>query len=172
MVLRTPRLRLEPLAVKHARALYSQLTDKRLYRFISDSPPSSVSWLEARYARLARGKSPDNKEDWLNWALWSLESGCYVGYVQATVRSADRQIIVAYVVFRQYWRQGLGTEAVSCMIAHLRRKYKDFEVLAFAEKQNLPSIALLRRLGFVEVLDDIRRKTSSVTEGKFVLANR
>ena len=61
---------------------------RTIYRFIPDRPPDSLANLEARYASLERGVSPDGRQLWLNWIVLPRATGKIVGYVQATVNLA------------------------------------------------------------------------------------
>jgi ribosomal-protein-alanine N-acetyltransferase len=146
--LETGRLRLEPLQVWHADKLFLPLSDSRIYDFIAEAPPASISALRERYRRLAVRKSPDGTEDWLNWAVWSLPDRGYVGYVQATVHD-DRSADIAYVVAPEHWGKGYGREAVGCMIEPLRHQYGVSLIRAKVDTRNSRSLALLGTLGFV-----------------------
>ena len=146
--LHTLRLRLEPLEESHADALFEGLQHEGLYEFISDRAPESVAALRERYRRLATRVSPDGREAWLNWAVWSPDTHGYVGWVQATVHP-DRSAHVAYVLFREAWGHGYAREAVAALIDHLRDDWSAWKILATADTRNRRSIALLETLGFV-----------------------
>jgi ribosomal-protein-alanine N-acetyltransferase len=113
-----PRVRLDELVAAHAAALYPGLRDPRLHAYTDDRPPESVERLKARYRRLESRHSPRGDEQWLNWAVWHVDDGAYVGCVQATV-GADGVAHVAYVLFADVWGRGLATEAVAAMMAVL-----------------------------------------------------
>ena len=151
-VIETPRLRLEPLAVSHAAALFAGLQQPDIYRFIDELPPVSVAALEERYRRLSGGLSPDGRDRWLNWALWWREAGEYAGYVQATVH-ADRTAEIAYVLFPDKQGRGLAREAVTAMIAHLREHDDVTTLLARVDPRNKRSTALLIALKFERAPD-------------------
>jgi ribosomal-protein-alanine N-acetyltransferase len=150
LTLETRRLRLEPLAPRHAAALFEELRDSRLYEFLSEEPPASVAALRARYRMLARRKSPDGTEGWLNWALWSRDACRYVGYVQATVRP-DRSAGIAYLLFAPYWGSGYAREAVAAMVTHLREHHDVTLISARVDTKNSRSIVLLEALGFERI---------------------
>lgn len=95
--------------------------------------------------------SPDGTQGWLNWAIWSPIEHRYLGYVQATVPSTGATSI-AYVIFPGEWKKGVATQAVSLMINELTEKHGVRSLAATVDKRNRASIALLRRLGFSEVL--------------------
>jgi ribosomal-protein-alanine N-acetyltransferase len=147
MDLVSARLRLEPLAPRHASALFDGLQAAALYEFIADVAPASVDTLRQRYARLALTHSPDGLERWLNWALYCEADGRYIGYVQATL-DASRRAHIAYVLFPERWGNGYASEGVACMIEHLQRAYEPNEVRATVDIRNRRSIALLERLHF------------------------
>ena len=146
-VLHAPRLRLEPLEESHATALFDGLRNDALYEFIAEGPPASVTALRERYRRLASRLSPDGRQFWLNWALWSLPEERYLGYVQATVRH-DRSADIAYVLFREAWGHGYGREAVTALIEHLQSDWRTPFVRASVDTRNQRSIAMLESLGF------------------------
>lgn len=149
MPIPTTRLHLRPLEPIHAQHLFDGLQDERLYEFISAEPLESIESLRARYERLAKRKSPDGREDWLNWAVWSIAVARYIGFVQATVR-ADGVADVAYVLFPDVWGQGLGREAVAAMVRHVRDHYAVTTFRALVDPRNARSIALLLSLGFTQ----------------------
>src|SRR5687768_15804343 len=64
--LHTARLRMEPLEPRHAEPLFHGLRDDRLYELTDDDAPVSVEALRARYEILARRRSPDGRQAWLN----------------------------------------------------------------------------------------------------------
>ena len=146
----TPRLRLEPLVPAHAAALFEGLSDPRIYAFLDERPPASLAALTERYQRLAKRRSPDGRDRWLNWALFSPEAGCHVGYVQATVHP-DASAEVAYVLFPPWWGRGHAREAVLAMIAHLRERCGVTRFEAHIHPENRRSIALVTALGFARI---------------------
>lgn len=146
----TPRLRLEPLKEAHAAALFPGLSDEALYEYVGERPPESVEALAGRYRQLETRASPDGREIWLNWALWSVLGGGYVGVVQATVRP-DHPAHIASVLFRDSWGMGYAREACAATIDRLRDEWGVIDVQATVDARNRRSIALLTRLGFQRI---------------------
>lgn len=143
----TPRLRLEPLVAAHAPALYPLLQDAALYTYIPQEPPDSLEALTTRYGKLAARRSPDGAEIWLNWAVWSQESGGYAGTLQATVL-ADSTAFLAYMFFMRFQRQGYAREGCEHVLESLRDDYKVRRVVAEIDTRNAASIKLAESLGF------------------------
>ena len=150
MELHTARLVLEPLEPRHASVLFEELQNPILYEFTDDEPPRNIEMLRDRYTALARRRSPDRAETWLNWVVWSVPEERYVGYVQATIAEGGSASI-AYVFFADFWGKGYAREAVQSMLDHLVASQNAHEFRASVDQRNRRSIALLEHLGFVRV---------------------
>lgn len=147
-VLHTERLALEPLAERHADELFAPLADARLYVHVPQEPPASLEALRQRCALLARRRSPDGRELWLNWVLRGRADGACRGRLQATVRRVDALAWIAYEVFPPYWRQGLAREGCSAMIRWLIDALGVRRLAAEVDSHNTASLLLLERIGF------------------------
>lgn len=77
----TERLSLEPLSVAHAAEMGPLLDDAALHEFTGGVPLSTAA-LGARYARLARRRSPGGDQLWGNWVMRLRGPGAAVGTVQ------------------------------------------------------------------------------------------
>ncbi len=149
--LTTARLVCEPLATKHARLLFGELRNARLYRFIPQDPPASLDALETRYTRLAsHPHSPDGSELWLNWAMRERSRCAYVGTLEASV-TPGHQAEIAYMVFEPSQRLGYAGEGVDVMINYLFERHAIDVVIAEIDTRNAASIALVLSLGFDRV---------------------
>jgi [ribosomal protein S5]-alanine N-acetyltransferase len=152
----TPRLRLEPLVVAHADALYPILADPRQHEFLDDDGPASLEALRERYRKLESRRSGDGTEWWLNWALVPLAPGRgAIGFVQATVQ-ADKRAWVAYEVGQAWQGQGFGGEAARAMVDHLVAHYRVTTLMASIDARNARSRRLVERLGFQEAAGDVQ----------------
>jgi RimJ/RimL family protein N-acetyltransferase len=154
--LQAGELRLEPLLPAHAPAMFELLAEPALYRYTDDAPPASQQALRERYERLATRRSPDGRQQWLNWVL-RLPGGGLGGYVQATVLTSG-EAWIGYVLAPAHGGRGLATRAVDAMACHLREAWGVTRLLASVEADNLPSIRLLQRLGFSEAPAEARHR--------------
>jgi len=116
--LETERLRLVPLTTAHADEMAPLLDDPALHTYVGGAPVS-LEELRERYARQARGRSPDRRERWLNWIVRERTSGAAVGYVQATIDEEQRAAQVAWVIGSGYQGRGYAAEAAAAMVARL-----------------------------------------------------
>jgi ribosomal-protein-alanine N-acetyltransferase len=136
---------LEPQTAAHASEMFDILSDPAIYEF-ENSAPESEAWLAGRFAKLESRASPDGTEQWLNWVI-RLPTGALAGYVQATIERGGSAHI-AYELASKFWRQGIGSAAVSGMLMELETTYGVCAFVATLKGRNYRSLALLRSLGF------------------------
>lgn len=142
----TERLLLELLLPGHAVELFPVLSDPAIYEWLDYGAPASVEYLQALYARLEAGRSPDGNEVWLNF-LVRVKGGQAIGTVQATVHPGHKTY-VGYVLASAYWGKGYAAEAMTALLTHLAREHPTQVTIAVIEEGNVRSAALLRRLDF------------------------
>jgi RimJ/RimL family protein N-acetyltransferase len=147
--LESARLVLEPLRVQHAHELAPVLQDVALHQFIGGKP-ASVQELRRRFERQARGRSPDGRDCWLNWAVRQRTTGHAVGTVQATVKTSERAVVaeLAWIIGTTFQRQGFAKEAVGVVAAWLMRQRVDC-LQARIHPQNAASMAVARSIGLL-----------------------
>lgn len=158
--LSTERLAMEPLAVRHAEALYEALKDPSVHDFIETSGPWTLDTVRARLARLADGPPPGSGDVWVNFVV--LHDGRLVGRVEATVHGAVAE--VAYLFDPAVSGHGYATEAVDWLLEHLRATYGVAELWATVDPRNARSIRLLERCGF-ELREPVPAVVGSYDDG-------
>lgn len=137
----TTRLRLVPLRVEHAEAMFPLLCDPRVHEFIQGEPPASLECLQERYRRHETRHSPDGTEQWLNWIIQPLESDVCMGFIQATIHTTATADF-AIVLGSSYWGRGLAREAAVCALHTLFTDYAVSSLFAMADKRNVRSLSL------------------------------
>lgn len=148
--LETDRLILEPLRRQHAVQLFPVLSDRRIYTFIPQDPPSSLLALENRYQQLENRRSPAGDEAWLNWAILLKQPREYIGTVQATI-CQDQTSLLAYELSTDFQGKGYATESCARVIESLFADYGVVEIIALVDTRNAASCRLLERLSFERV---------------------
>jgi RimJ/RimL family protein N-acetyltransferase len=150
VVLRTARLRLEPLDARHAEEMAPLLADPRLYAFTGGRPPT-LAELRARYARQAAGRSPDGVERWCNWIARRIEDGLAVGFVQATVTEdppapAPPTAVLAWALGVRFHGHGYAREAAGAMLEWLQTIGVE-RAVAYIHPGHTASMGVARALG-------------------------
>jgi RimJ/RimL family protein N-acetyltransferase len=148
--------------------MFEVLLDPAIYRY-ENEPPASLEWLRSRFTRLETRRSPDGREQWLNWVV-RLHGTRLVGYVQATLRPGGGAAI-AYVLGSAWWGRGIAQEAVRAMLADLEGSYGVRDFHAILKRDNLPSRRLLERLGFEPGSPDAHRE-HDVPEDEMLMERR
>lgn len=145
---RAEGLRLEPLTTGHADALYAVLAEPGLYTYLDYGPPPSPAYLREVFTQLARGRSADGTEAWLNWVVLvpGPQGEEAAGYVQATV-IAPGTCWVAYVFGSRFQGRGIARRATAAMVQHLHEHCGITLLLASAEAEHVRSIHLMQQLG-------------------------
>ena len=151
-VVESAGLILEPQTVAHTEEMFVVLSDPAIYEY-ENEPPPSIEWMRTRFARLESRRSPDDREQWLNWVI-RLPTPELIGYVQATVRSNGRAAI-AYELSSRYWGRGLASRAVRAMIDELAGRYRVRSLCAVFKRDNQRSMRLLERLGFSQASPEV-----------------
>jgi RimJ/RimL family protein N-acetyltransferase len=142
----TPRLLLEPLAVRHAAQMVEVLAAPRLYRFTGGSPPT-LPELTRRYERLVAGPGRRG-EGWLNWVIRQREDQQLAGTVQATITTgpAGLRAAIAWVVGAPWQGRGYATESAQALIGWLREQ-EVMTIVAAIHPDHAASAAVARRAG-------------------------
>jgi RimJ/RimL family protein N-acetyltransferase len=146
-LVRTERLRLEPVRAAHAVEMAVVLGDPALYAIIGGAPPSPAE-LTSRYRRWERPSSDDGSEGWLNWILRRDADDVAVGTVQATTTAGAHGLSadVAWVVGVPFQGCGYATEAAAAVIGWLVDRGAQ-DVHAHIAPEHPASEAVARRIG-------------------------
>ncbi len=146
-VVRTARLRAEPVRVAHAEEMAAVLGDPSLYAVIGGAPPTAAQ-LASRYRRWERPWSHDGREGWLNWVVVRDADDTAVGTVQATTTAAEAGLAaeVAWVVGVPFQGRGYATEAAEAVVGWLV-EHGARDVHAHIAPGHLSSEAVARRIG-------------------------
>ena len=114
-VLETKRLRLRSVSRRDARDIYAYASDPEVARYVLWDPHRSLSDTRAyiRYVRsLARRGLPSS------WAVEDRASGRVIGTVGFMwYAESSRSAEVGYSFSRDFWNQGIATEALRAVIA-------------------------------------------------------
>jgi RimJ/RimL family protein N-acetyltransferase len=135
---RTARLRIHPLAARHARAL----------RSISDDPSitRAIHFLRAPVTLVAAGALIRGGIHGVDrfYGVW--RKGHLIGVV-GLGRHGDA-LEIGYWFGRDFQGRGLAREAVGAFVAQLRQRFRDRAIVAECHPANGRSWRLLHRLGF------------------------
>ncbi|MCH2533151.1 MAG: GNAT family N-acetyltransferase [Bdellovibrionales bacterium] len=144
--IKTKRLLLEPLTPDHAKLLYKPFCDNELYEYIFWEPPSSEDSLLELFKKICKGKSPNGKQLWLNWAARPKHSKDYSGFFEATIE--DDKAMLAYYTFKPFNKMGFAKEGATGVIDYLKQNYTIKRFILEIDTRNRASVRLAESLGF------------------------
>lgn len=147
--IRTERLVLRPLRGSDAAAIAALLSDWEVARFLAAVPwPYTREDAEAFVADSARPRDDGSRR-------WAIEhEGEVIGVIGIDTFNAAKNL--GYWIGRAHWGKGLMREAAAAVIDAFFRAEGDVVLTSGAFEPNRASRGLQRRLGFVEVGEDMQ----------------
>lgn len=142
-VIESDRLRMRPLAVGDAEALYAIYGDVEAMTWWSHAPHVSVDQTRDQLASYIA------QPDWRAWAITLKGDPSAIGSLAAHEKRQGKVVEIGYSLVRSRWGNGYAREAVSALITHLFRAEGMRRVFADTDPDNTASNHLLERLGFI-----------------------
>lgn len=147
-MLETARLLLRPWQFGDGQAFAALCADPEVMRYF----PAPLSAVES--ARLLTRFSVDiEKRGWGFWVVERLEDRQFVGMVGLNPTEADfpfsGRVEVGWRLARPFWAMGYATEAARACVDFAFTVLKEPSLVAFTTIANLPSQAVMHRLGMM-----------------------
>ncbi|MCC3762310.1 GNAT family N-acetyltransferase [Glycomyces sp. TRM65418] len=148
--LRTARLVLEPYVPEDEEDFVAFFGDTRVSQWMGDGPePEEAN--RALFHRVFTHVYAVGKFD-----VWAVrENGAYIGHaeIKPTEQSGGHELI--YALAHAAWGRGLGTELAEAICAYGFDRLGLSEVHATIAEANAASLAVMKKLGFEHVRDQI-----------------
>jgi RimJ/RimL family protein N-acetyltransferase len=146
VILETPRLLLRRQVIEDLDALWALYCDPEIIRYIPDAPKT---YLEAREElEWHQNGHPDNPQLGL-WATIHKATGRFIGRCGLLPWTIDGrlEVEVAYAIARDFWSQGLGTEAAQAIVQYAFEKLKLERLVCMIEPENRASVNVAKKIG-------------------------
>jgi RimJ/RimL family protein N-acetyltransferase len=144
--LRTRRLLLRPLGADDAPGMYAIYSDPETMKYWSSVAIDSLeqaSRMVAEDLKLQAGGSA------AFWAIVLPKTGRVIGkFTLFQIDRNNRRAEIGYVLNRQFWRKGYGSEVTAAMLELFFDEFGLHRLEADIDPDNLASIALLKKFGF------------------------
>lgn len=147
-MLRTERLRLRNFCPDDARILFACRNDERCNRW-QRYGDTSLAYLQGFTGAYAHSRFPSRQQE-QHYAVVLTGNGEMIGDISIFYSGADRCYTLGITLAPHCHRQGYAFELLSEVTARLRAFDPAADLVALIERENIPSIALFRKLGFVE----------------------
>lgn len=117
-------------------------------RYQSWEAPYSLDEAEAFMDEMA-GSHPDTEGEWFQFAVERRAESGLIGDVAVLVPDGDPgSVEIGYSLDPAFGGHGYASEAVAAVVSYFFEARGKNEVMAWTDTRNLPSIALVERLGF------------------------
>lgn len=145
-ILETPRLLLRHLEPADLEDLYALYCDPEITRYIPDSPRS---YEETRQQLEWHMHGHPRHPELGLWATIHKSSGAFIGRCGLLPWSIDGQeeVEVAYLIARDYWGQGLGTEAARAVLDYGFNTLDLPRLVCLIDEDNLASKRVAQKIG-------------------------
>lgn len=146
IILETRRLLLRRQVIEDLDALWALYCDPKITKYIHDAPRSYEESREELEWHM--NGHPRHPELGL-WATIHKETGKFIGrcgLLPWTIEG-QREVEVAYTIAREYWGQGLATEAARGILEHGFRKLNLARLICLIDPQNIASQRVAEKTG-------------------------
>ena len=148
MQLTTPRLTITTFSPDMAQSVYENSQDDDTRRFVPDEVYDSVE--EARDAIDFLMSRYDSTDGPFVYPIITNVGGKNIGYIQLC-QIDDGSWEIGYHIAKQFTGQGYATEAVKAFLPAMAQKLNIKEVYGICLAENLASMRVLEKCGFVQV---------------------
>jgi ribosomal-protein-alanine N-acetyltransferase len=145
IVFETERLYFREMTANDAENAYQLNIDPEVMKYVGEEPFENVD-----AAQKFLEKYPDYKKyGFGRWAVINKMDGGFMGWCGLKYLEADTEIDLGYRFMKKYWNQGYATEAAKACIDLGFNKFGMTEIVARAMKENIGSIRVLEKSGFI-----------------------
>jgi len=144
--LETPRLRLIKLNESHAERLFDIFSDEESMKYWDDPPQKNIDETKELIAFLSKRIKEGTG---ICWGITLKEATQdVIGMVTYNAYKKDKNAYIGYILAREYWGQGLTTEALKAFIEYGFSHLEVHRIEAHVEPGNVASEAVLQKIGF------------------------
>jgi len=146
LILETKRLLLRRQVIEDLDALWELYCDPEITKYIPDAPRSRAEAREELEWHM--NGHPRHPELGL-WATIHKETGLFIGRCGLLPWSIEGQqeVEVAYTLARDYWGQGLATEAARGILQHGFERLKLARLICMIDPENFASRRVAEKIG-------------------------
>lgn len=145
--IRTERLILRELVESDWRAAFAIRSDLDVMRYMGMVPDTEEGTVE--FVARCIASQADEPRSWLPLSITLQEDGRLIGGGGLTmVSAANREADVGYLLERESWGRGFGTEAVRAFVGLGFEHMKAHRVTANVAPENVASVRVLEKVGF------------------------
>ena len=146
IILETKRLLLRHFVIDDLDALFKFYSDPEVVKYIPDAPRTrDEARQELEWHMHGHPKNPDLGL----WATVHKEAGRFIGRCGLLPWTIDgkEEVEVAFTIAREYWGQGLATEAARAILQHGLDRLNLSRLICLIESENIASQRVAEKIG-------------------------
>jgi len=144
----TDRLKLVPFTKDDYELFYKLFTNKDVMKY---SRLSHLISEEENRKNFDRRRRLQEKGFLFVWKIVLKETEAEIGRINiGSIYRISNRLDMGYVMFPEYWRKGIMTEATTKLISYLFNEIELHKITATTNNNNIASKTLLHKLGFVQ----------------------
>lgn len=152
MQIKTERLTITKFSQSMARSVYENSRDEDTIRFVPDEVYESVE--EAHAAIEFLMSRYDSTDGPFVYPIIKNDDGENIGYVQLC-KLDDGDWEIGYHIAKRFTGKGYATEAVKAFLSVMAKKLNIKEVFGICLAENIASVRVLGKCGFVQIYQGI-----------------
>lgn len=143
------KLRLRSLNLNDAQQLYEIYSDTDAMKYRASK---AMKTIENAKEFIQNQRKTNGNILTIRKGVELLKEGEIIGSCMVRVDQRKKnELEIGYSIGRQYWGQGFGTEIVKLLVKNIRNNKKEISnIIAWCHKENIASILILNRNGFVQ----------------------
>lgn len=146
MVIDTNRTVIRPFAEEDAIPAFSWFGDSKVMKFTPSGPDTTLASTIDRIAYYHEHQEQYGCAKWIILDKYSMKP---IGDSGLMYFPEYQCFELGYRLLPEYWNQGLATEVATAWVQHSFQKMNHSNLMAFTHPENLASIRVLEKLGFI-----------------------
>lgn len=160
IILETERLVLREFVLDDLPEFFRMVSDPDVTRYTGDGCKSLE---EARQGMIDRPLRDYRVHGFGRWAVVFKPTGKVIGFAGLKYLEESKEVDLGYRFFKEYWGQGIATEAARVVLDYGVNVLKLPRIVAAADVENKASIHVIEKLGM--------KFKKITTDGEFKVAN-
>jgi RimJ/RimL family protein N-acetyltransferase len=144
-ILTTDRLLLREFVPEDLPAFFNLVTDPDVTRYTGDRGGSLE---EVKQGLEERVFAAYRKYGYGRWAVVYRPTGAIIGFAGLKYLDDVEEVDLGYRFFKEYWGQGLATEAARAIVPYGFDRLKLTHIIGLVDRANSASIRVLQKVGF------------------------
>ena len=158
VIIETERLLLRKWISEDVGSLHNIMADPDVMRYVWDYEPASIKKVEDF---ILNCMDEIGSGYWSTWPVLMKETRELIGYCGFLVRSYGEykgETEMGWLLGKQYWGQGLATEAAKAVLDFGLEQWSFKKVIAAARSENKQSLEVMKKIGMKELRPSLNPK--------------